>query len=941
MPLLPEQQARERIDAMLVAAGWAVQSRDAVNLHAAKGVAVREYHLLPGHGIADYLLFVDGKAVGVIEAKKEGETLSGVEIQTEQYSVGLPPKYPAPVRPLPFLFQSTGVETWFTNRLDPEPRARRVFHLLRADAFADQLAADPLPGDALPGVLRRRLRMMPTLDATPNWNSARLRDVQKRAVTSLELSLRDDRPRALVQMATGSGKTVFAITAAYRLLRYGGAKRVLFLVDRGNLGRQALKEFQAYQTPDDGRLFTELYVVQHLTSPKLNPAAAVVIGTIQRLYSVLQGKELPTDDADEASAFEAAQAFKEPPPVAYNPGLPVEAFDAIIVDECHRSIYTLWRQVLEYFDSFLIGLTATPAKHTFAFFQRNLVMEYGHAQAVADGVNLDYDIFRIRTRISEQGATAEGGPQEVIAKRDRQSRAVRWEKQDEDITYTANQLDRDVVAEDQLRTVIRCFKDQCLPICFPGRTQVPKTLIFAKNDSHADDIVRLVREVFAKGNDFCEKITYNTGTVRVVTPEERSGSGRVVRERSVAYKASGVTAEDLLSSFRNSLYPRVVVTVDMIATGTDVKPLEVVLFLRAVKSRLFYEQMKGRGVRVCDDAEFQAVTPDASSKTRFVLVDCVGLTDGDALDDPSPPLDRKKSATLEQLLEAATYGTADPDALTTLASRLIRLERSLDPVEVAALEELAGSSIRTIAAGLLAATDPDSGADVVSACKPLAANPALRRRLVEARRSQDQILDSKTLDEVVSAGHGDASIEKARQTVAAFADFIQQHHDEIAALEVVYSQPWKANVWAVLKRLRDEISRPPRSWSIPGLWDAYARVEAGRVRGTGGAKAVADLYQLVRHALGQKPLLEPFAEQVEARYQTWLAEQVAAGVSFTAEQRQWLDAVRDHVASSLLVAREDLQESPFATMGGLAKARRLFGAKLESLLDELNRSLVA
>lgn len=941
MPLLPEQQARERIDAQLIAAGWAVQSRDAVNLHAARGVAVREFHLLPGHGIADYLLFVDGRAVGVIEAKKEGETLAGVEIQTEQYSVGLPPKYPAPVRPLPFLFQSTGVETWFTNRLDPEPRARRVFHLLRAEAFAEQLVADAVPGETVPGVLRRRLRAMPTLEATPNWNSERLRDVQKRAVTSLEVSLRDNRPRALVQMATGSGKTVFAITAAYRLLRYGGAKRVLFLVDRGNLGRQAMKEFQAYQTPDDGRLFTDLYVVQHLTSPKLNPAAAVVIGTIQRLYSVLQGKELPGEDADEASAFEAAQAFKEPPPVAYNAGLPIEAFDAIIVDECHRSIYTLWRQVLEYFDSFLIGLTATPATHTFAFFQRNLVMEYGHAQAVADGVNLDYDIFRIRTRISEGATTAQGGPQEVIAKRDKQTRAVRWERQDEDITYTPNQLDRDVVSEDQIRTVITCFKDQCLPACFPGRTQVPKTLIFAKNDSHADDIVRLVREVFAKGNDFCEKITYHTGTVRVVTPEERDVAGTIVRESRTIYKASGVTPEDLLSSFRNSLYPRIVVTVDMIATGTDVKPLEVVLFLRAVKSRLFYEQMKGRGVRVCDDAEFQAVTPDATSKTRFVLVDCVGLTDGDGLDDPSPPLDRKKSATLEQLLESVTYGTADADALTSLASRLIRLERSLDPLEVAALENLAGQPIRSIAAGLLAATDPESGADPIAACKPLAANPALRRRLIEARRSQDQLLDSKTLDEVISAGAGDASIEKARQTVAAFADFIAQHHDEIAALEVVYSQPWKANVWTVLKRLRDEIARPPRSWSIPGLWEAYARVEAGRVRGTGGAKAVADLYQLVRHALGEKPLLEPFREQVEARYQTWLSEQAAAGITFTAEQRQWLDAVRDHVASSLLVAREDLQESPFATMGGLAKARRLFGERLETLLDELNRSLVA
>ncbi len=941
MPLQPEQQARERIDAQLIAAGWAVQSRDEINLYASRGVAVREFRLLPGHGNADYLLFVDGKAVGVIEAKKVGETLAGVEIQTEKYSSGLPPKYSAPIRPLPFLFQSTGIETWYTNRLDPEPCARRVFHLLRPETFAEQLAADHLPGDEIPGVLRRRLRAMPTLEATPNWNSARLRDVQRRAVTTLETSLRENRPRALVQMATGSGKTVFAITAAYRLLKYGGAKRILFLVDRGNLGRQALKEFQAYQTPDDGRLFTELYVVQHLAGPRVNPSAAVVISTIQRLYSVLQGKDLPSPDADEASGFEAAQAMRDPPPVEYNSGLPVESFDAIIVDECHRSIYTLWRQVLEYFDGFLIGLTATPAKHTFAFFQRNLVMEYGHPQAVVDGVNLDYDIFRIRTQITEDGATAEGGPQEVIARRDRATRAVRWELQDEDITYTANQLDRAVVAEDQIRTVIRCFKDQCLPACFPGRTQVPKTLIFAKNDSHADDIVRVVREVFAKGNEFCEKITYNTGTVRLVTPEERDADGKVVRSPSVTYKTTGITAEDLLSSFRNSLYPRVVVTVDMIATGTDVKPLEVVFFMRAVRSRLFYEQMKGRGVRVCDDADFQAVTPDAASKTRFVLVDCVGLTDGDVLKDPSPPLDTKRSVSLEHLLESVALGAADADTLTSLAGRLIRLERSIEPAEVEALDALAGTPIRQIAAGLLAATDPDSGVDVATACKPLAANPELRKAILMASRLQDQILDAKTLDAVTSAGPGDASIEKARQTVGAFTEFIAQHKDEIAALEVVYSQPWRANVWSVLKHLRDEIARPPRSWTVPGLWEAYSRVEEGRVRGTGGARAVADLYQLVRHALGQKPILEPFREQVETRYQEWLAQQAAAGVTFTAEQRQWLDAVRDHVASSLLVAREDLQESPFAGMGGLAKARRLFGERLEPLLDDLNRSLVA
>jgi type I restriction enzyme R subunit len=503
--VLPEQAAREQIDAALVEAGWVVQDLAALNLHASRGIAVREFPLAPGHGFADYLLYVDGRAVGVIEAKKAGTTLTGIEPQTTKYGNGLPPTLPAPVRPLPFLYQSTGEETRFTNGLDPEPRSRSVFHFHRPETLVEWIDAEPVylpviggapdPRSERPASLRMRLQTLPPLVTKGLW------DVQARAVENLEHSLRQNRQRALIQMATGSGKTFAAISSIYRLVKFGNAKRVLFLVDRDNLGKQAYKEFQQYSTPDDGRKFTELYNVQRLASNKLDPVARVVITTIQRLYSMLKGDEELPPEAEQGSQFDTMGGLvREPVPVAYNPALPIETFDAVFIDECHRSIYSLWRQVIEYFDGFLIGLTATPAKQTFAFFEQNLVMEYGHAQAVADGVNVDYDVYKIRTQITEAGSKVEAGPGEIIGRRDRATRKERWESLDEDLVYDADALDRKVVSIDQIRTIVRTFRNKLVTEIFPGRKYVPKTLIFAKDDSHADDIVKIVREEFGKGN---------------------------------------------------------------------------------------------------------------------------------------------------------------------------------------------------------------------------------------------------------------------------------------------------------------------------------------------------------------------------------------------------------------------------------------------------------
>jgi type I restriction enzyme R subunit len=525
----PEARAREKIDVLLLAAGWAIQDYKQLNLSAASGIAVREVPLKSGP--CDYLLLVDRMPVGVIEAKKAGTTLSGVVEQSANYAESLP-DFLADLLPgtkgLPFTYESTGVETQFCDARDPDARSRRVFSFHRPETLAHWLANPP--------PLRARLKVFPPLA------TAGMRTCQVEAITSLESSFGRADPRVLIQMATGAGKTYTACAFIYRLIKHAGAKRILFLVDRANLGRQAKTEFDQFVTPDTGRKFTELYNVQHLTSNQLDDVSRVTICTIQRLYSMLRGEDLD-EDLEEKSTYELSTADARPRDVAYNASVPIEAFDFIVTDECHRSIYNLWRQVLEYFDAFLVGLTATPSKQTIGFFNQNLVMEYNHERAVADGVNVGYSVYRIRTDVTERGGKVDKGL--YVDKRHRETRAIRWQRLDEDFVYDGKDLDRSVVVKSQIRTVLNAFKDS-LPELFPNRTLVPKTLIFAKDDSHAEDIVHLVREVFGKGNDFAKKITYKT-----YHPETKR------------YEKS----ETLIQEFRTSPQLRIAVTVDMIATA--------------------------------------------------------------------------------------------------------------------------------------------------------------------------------------------------------------------------------------------------------------------------------------------------------------------------------------------------------------------------------------
>ena len=778
--LTPEQIVRQKIDRLLASAGWELQDPSEFNRNAALGVAVREFQLTTGP--CDYLLFVAGKAAGVVEAKKAGVTLSGVADQSEKYMGGLPEHLAKWDDLLVFDYESSSDETYFRNMRDPKPRSRKVFAFHQPETLHEWLKA--------PRSLRAALTDMPPLDTRG------LRDCQIEAITGLEESLAADRPRSLIQLATGAGKTFAACSFSYRLIKYAGARRILFLVDRNNLGDQTLKEFQNFHPPGATNRFTDTYIVQHLHARRIDPDAKVVITTIQRLYAMLRGEELE-EEAEESSAFETWESNGgEVPAVAYNPSIPIETFDFIVTDECHRSIYGLWRQVLEYFDASIIGLTATPSKHTLGFFNQNLVAEYPYERSVADGVNVGYEVYRIRTRVSEDGGKVEVGDTGFqVPIRDKRTRAVRYQELDADLEYTSKDLDRSVVAPNQIRTILETYKNRVFTELFPERTGewLPKTLIFAKDDNHAEEIVHAIREVFDEGNDFAKKITYlNTGE----TPKE------------------------LIKKFRVDPFPRVAVTVDMIATGTDIKPVEVLIFMRDVKSEGYYEQMKGRGVRTIPDADLKAVTPDAQTKTRFVLIDAVGVSE--TKKNASQPLERNRTLSFDKLIEQIAQGRRDEDALSSLAGRLAALDRKLsDEDRGRIVEATGGKTPRDLANRLLDAIDPDTQISAIEhthgpaptpeqekevierlveeACAPFDAAP-VRNLLKDIKQKNDIVIDEVTTDEVLGAGF---DLKHAEERVTSFKTFIEENKDELTALEIIYNQSYgqRRLTYAAIKEL--------------------------------------------------------------------------------------------------------------------------------------------
>lgn len=913
--MTPEQEAREAIDRRLTQAGWVVQDMKQLNLFAGLGIAVREFPTSTGP--VDYALFVDAVPVGVVEAKKDnaGENITVVEGQSSRYA-GSTFKWVKGDYRIRFAYEATSKLTRFTDYDDIKYRSRTVFNFHQPQELQRLMK--------LPDTVRNRMKHFPDFDTTG------FRKCQITAIGNLEQSFAANKPKALIQMATGAGKTFTAITAVYRLLKYANVNRVLFLVDTKGLGEQAEREFLAYRPNDDNRSFSEIYGVRRLKSSFIPDSAHVCISTIQRMYSILSGEEID-ESVEEESVYENPSVDKQAPKeVIYNSKYPPEFFDIIIIDECHRSIYNVWKQVLEYFDAFLIGLTATPDKRTFAFFDQNIVSEYPREQAIIDGVNVGEDIFLIETEVGKQGATI---LKQMVEYRNRLSREKRWAQLDEDVNYRPSQLDRDIVNPSQIRTVIRAFKDNLYTSLFPRRKEVPKTLIFAKTDSHADDIIQIVREEFGEGNEFCKKVTY-----------------------------AAENPESVLSSFRNDYYPRIAVTVDMIATGTDVKPIECLIFMRDVRSKNYFEQMKGRGTRTLGKDDLQKVTPSATeNKDHFVIVDAVGVTKSKKSDTRT--LERKPSVSMKELMLNVALGAKDEDTLTSLANRIIRLNSQMTVSERKAFTEKVGIPAGTLAENLLNSFDEDIitakaqakyGCEaptpeqyaqaqkemIIEAVKPFH-DPNARDFIENVRRSHEQIIDNTNPDTVTFAGFDTQREANADQVIKTFREFIDENKDEIIALRIIYSQAYKDRPMVIdgLKALYEKLKS--HGITIDRLWDCYAIKKPDKVRGKSTMHQLADLISIIRFEMGYGDNLQPFAETVNYNFMRWTLKRNAGAVHFTDEQMEWLRLIKDHIAVSLSIEPDDLDLNPFDRRGGLGRFYEVFGDSYEAILVEMNIELVA
>lgn len=912
--MTPEEKARCVIDDKLCQSGWVIQDLKRLNLTASLGVAVREFPTSTGE--VDYALFVDGKPVGVVEAKQSqaGQSITDVEVQSGRYANSTF-KWVKNDYTIRFAYEATDKLIRFTDYKDIKYRSRTVFSFHRPETLFDLIQQLD--------TIRNNMKQFPLLDVKG------FRKCQINAINNLDQSFADNRPRALVQMATGAGKTFTAITSAYRLLKYGKMKRILFLVDTKGLGEQAEREFLAYTPNDDPRSFSQIYGVRRLKSSYMPNDVQICISTIQRMYSILKEEELD-ESAEEAPFVEYVTAeSKAPKEVAYNEKYPPEFFDCIIVDECHRSIYNVWSQVLTYFDAFIIGLTATPDNRTFAFFNENIVSEYTREQAIIDGVNVGEDIFLIETEVGKNGAHL---MKQMIEYRDRLSRAKRWRQMDEDVNYVPSQLDKKIVNPSQIRTVIRSFKENVFTTLFPRRKEVPKTLIFAKTDSHADDIVQIVREEFGEGNDFCRKITY-----AVDNPES------------------------VLSSFRNDYNPRIAVTVDMIATGTDVKPIECLIFMRDVKSKNYFEQMKGRGTRVLSKEDLQKVTPSATeNKDHFVIVDAVGVTKSRKSD--TRPLERKPTVSMKELMMNVALGVKDKDTLTSLANRVIRLNSQMTQAEREQFKEKVGATAGCVAERLLNAFDADiifeqaqkntgvsepteeqikvAQRELVQAAVAPFHNPDIRDYIENVRRNHDQIIDSVNLDSVIFAGFDVQQEKNVNKVISSFHTFIEENKDEIVALRIIYDAAYKERPMVIekLKELYEKLKS--EGITVERLWDCYAIKQPDKVKRSAMTQ-ITDLISIIRFEMGYADTLTSFADKVNYNFMQWTFKKNAGHIQFTEEQMDWLRLIKDHIVASLSILPEDLELTPFDRKGGLLGFYDAFGDEYEKILQEMNEELVA
>lgn len=865
--MTPEEKVRIKIDQWFTDAGWEVINRDEYE-PTSTAVAIRE-GLLKDNLEADYFLFINGKAVGVLEAKREETDAFSSKVceQAALYARSVPNIYQTYQKPLPFIFTSNGNELYYCD-------------FREQDHYFKQIMTIPTPHE-----LVKKLGINDYFAGLPTLRKKGLRDCQYEAITELEKSFRSGQKRALMVLATGAGKTYTACLAAYRLLSYTPMRRVLFLVDRNNLGKQAEGEFGTFRLTENGEAFNTIFTVNRLRSSSIPSDSNVIISTIQRLFSFLKGDTIEDNEDDDEN--EPTEEVILPP----NLDLPHDYFDMIIIDECHRSIYKNWRKVLEYFDTArLVGLTATPIPETMAFFNNNRIVNYTLEKSIVDGVNVDCRVYRIKTQVTETGGAILEG--EKFKEETRYTGEVKTVSSKETKIYTNKELNRSIINPAQIKLILSTYRDVVYTELFndpqrePNMDYLPKTLIFALNEAHATNIVQIAKEVFGRTDDrFVQKITYSAGD-----------------------------SNELIRQFRNDKDFRIAVTCTLVATGTDVKPLEVVMFMRDVESLPLYIQMKGRGVRTIGDEQLRNVTPNAFSKDCFYLVDAVGVTEHEktiptATDEPTT-----KTITLKELLERISHGYIPDEYLKRLAATLARIYNKADDSQRKEFARLSHDDMKELSARIYDTLEKGTLPPFVSTEKPNLerkglvsplANHADARRylLILAAGFVNTLMPGE--DTLISKGF---SIEEAKNTTEAFEEFCRENADEIEALRIIYNNEGEPITYSMLKDLEHKLKMANNHFAPKLIWNSYAVLSPGKVKRSTTKEesdALTNIIQLVRFAFRQIDRLDSVVTTSKQYFNLWLGQNQR---EITDKQREVISRIVDYIASNGACTVRDIRE---------------------------------
>lgn len=886
--MLPEELARIKIDKQLNEAGWDIVSRDEYIPNNA--VAVKEA-LMQGNTESDYLLFVDNKAIAVVEAKKESNALGEeVALQAEFYSVNPQNWYQLwfPNR-IPLVYLANGNKIYFKNML--------------TDPDGDYVELSEMHS---PKKMLQLINKKSEYGALPKIEKKGLRDCQYDAEVKLEESLKTGKNKALAVLATGSGKTYLACLAAYRFLNYTSTKRVLFLVDRNNLARQTESEFKLFDRTEKQQSMSSLYQINRLKKPE-DVKGDIVISTIQKLFAVLTGQAISDDDEDAEDekffSFKDVDKVQAEIDLGNDLKLPPDYFQFIIIDECHRSIYGKWQSVLKYFkDAKILGLTATPTPEAYAFFNKNIVEEYTYDDSVVDGVNVPARVYRIKSNITQHGGTINKG--DIVSELTKIGNRLDSYVAEERVDYNATQLDRSVINPDQMKKVLKAYRDSIYTDLYPNRKEkwkyIPKTLIFAKNDNHATQIVNTIKEVFAEKflnnvvpENFVQKITYSAGD-----------------------------SNALIRDLRNEKDFRIAVTVTLVATGTDVKPLEVVLFMNDVKSEVLYTQMKGRGCRVINEDKLKEITPNADTKECFFIVDAVGVTESDkTIPKPNPGGDGHsiKVPKLELLLEHLAHGEVTDDNLAFLRDYCASINRRYEnnplfgrplmmfisdygfaPKTLA--NEINISLAKCTLPPYISISNDNTERKDLIAC--LILNINARKKLLELHRGYYAVAPDE--DEIIEKGF---TKESARKFIDFFEDYLNKNADAIEALRIIYNSEDTVITYSMLRELQDKLLSenrlftPYNIWSNYKLLDADSNVEELDVKQN--IKALTHLIQIVRYAYKKNSQLKSLLKGYSQRLTLYCGQ---AQRSLTEEQQDIMKQIADYIIEDGSVSVTELND---------------------------------